>query len=187
MNGEEPVPADFGIIYKTYYNKAFLFSKSYVKDQLVAEDIASESLLAFWRQIKREEVKYPVALLLTILKNKSLDYIKHNELQYEVFDKLTENYKRELTLRISSLEAFEPESLFVGELRKIIEDTLASLPEQTRRIFEMSRYENKSNKDIAENLEITTKGVEYHISKALKVLRTNLKDYLPLFYFLFLP
>ncbi|HAY24139.1 MAG TPA: RNA polymerase sigma-70 factor, partial [Bacteroides sp.] len=41
------------------------------------------------------------------------------------------------------------------------------------------------NKEIAEEMEISIKGVEYHISKALKVLRVTLKDYLPLFYFFF--
>lgn len=47
----------------------------------------------------------------------------------------------------------------------------------------MSRFENKMNKEIAENLGITVKGVEYHISRALKEFRISLKDYLPLFYF----
>lgn len=63
--------------------------------------------------------------------------------------------------------------------------TIHYMPEQTRRIFEMSRFENKTVKEIAEETNITAKGVEYHITKALKVLRINLKDYLPLFYFLF--
>lgn len=71
------------------------------------------------------------------------------------------------------------------EIQTIIHNTLQSLPEQTRRIFEMSRFENKTVKEIAEETNITAKGVEYHITKALKVLRINLKDYLPLFYFLF--
>jgi RNA polymerase sigma-70 factor (ECF subfamily) len=43
----------------------------------------------------------------------------------------------------------------------------------------MSRYENKSHKEIADLLNMTTKGVEYHINKATKVLRIALKDYLP--------
>jgi RNA polymerase sigma-70 factor (ECF subfamily) len=49
----------------------------------------------------------------------------------------------------------------------------------------MSRFENKTVKEIAIETNLTVKGVEYHITKTLKVLRINLKDYLPLFYFLF--
>ncbi|MDR1092439.1 MAG: RNA polymerase sigma-70 factor, partial [Prevotella sp.] len=48
-----------------------------------------------------------------------------------------------------------------------------------------SRFENLSRQEIADALGITKKGVEYHIAKALKSLQTDLKDYLPLFYFLF--
>ena len=47
----------------------------------------------------------------------------------------------------------------------------------------MSRFENKTVKEIADETNLTIKGVEYHITKALKALRINLKDYLPLFYF----
>ena len=47
----------------------------------------------------------------------------------------------------------------------------------------MSRYENKSIKEIADALNISVKGVDYHISKALKALRVSLKDYLYLFFF----
>jgi len=48
----------------------------------------------------------------------------------------------------------------------------------------MSRYENKSVKEIADSLDITVKGVDYHISKALKALRVNLKDYLYILFFI---
>ncbi|MPN35427.1 hypothetical protein SDC9_182925 [bioreactor metagenome] len=63
--------------------------------------------------------------------------------------------------------------------------TLAELSPQTRKIFVLSRYENYSNKEIAAELNISVKSIEYHITKALNLFRKNLKDYLPLFYFLF--
>ena len=66
----------------------------------------------------------------------------------------------------------------------IFEKTLAEFPEQTRKVFEMSRIEYMSNKEIAEALGITVKGVDYHISKAIKKLKISLKDYLPALLFL---
>jgi RNA polymerase sigma-70 factor (ECF subfamily) len=66
-----------------------------------------------------------------------------------------------------------------------MEETLASLPKTTRNIFEMSRFGNLSKKDIAKTMNMTPKGVEYHLSKALKSLRIALKDYLPAFLFFF--
>ena len=100
-------------------------------------------------------------------------------------DNLEEIKNRELSIRISTLEACDPKEIFSDEVNRIIHKTLKNLPEQTHRIFEMSRFENKTVKEIADETNLTIKGVEYHITKALKALRINLKDYLPLFYFLF--
>ena len=52
------------------------------------------------------------------------------------------------------------------------------MPNQSRQIFIMIRYQNTPNKKIAEQLGISVKSVEFHITKALKILRTELKDYL---------
>ena len=67
-----------------------------------------------------------------------------------------------------------------------MDETLKKLPDQTRRVFIMSRFENKSGKEIADILGITVKGVDYHIAKALKALRMSLKDYLPLYFLWFI-
>ena len=176
---------DFESIYKNYYRKAFLFTKSYVHNELIAEDITSESLLRLWEEIRRQEIRHPDAFLLKILKNKALDHLKHETIRINAHDVITNNYFEELTLRISLLEACDPEEIFSAELQEIIEKTLSEYPDQTRHIFEMSRFQNMSNKEIAEELNLSPKTIEYHITKALKGLRISLKDYLPLFYFFF--
>lgn len=175
----------FNEIYTSYYQKSFLFAKSYVHDDLAAEDIASESLIKLWEKLKAEEIDYTEPLLLTILKNKALDYLKHEEVKRTAFEFMADWHRQELSIRISSLESCDPNEIFSEEVETIIRKTLKSLPEQTRRTFLLSRFEHKSNKEIAELTGISVKGVEYHISKALKALRIALKDYLPLFYFFF--
>ena len=175
----------FSDLYAFYYKKSFFFAKSYVHDDLAAEDIASESLIRLWEKLKIEAIDYVEPLLLTILKNKALDYLKHEEVKRTAFESMTDWHHFELSTRISTLEACNPDEIFSEEVESIVRETLDLLPEQTRRIFLLSRFENKSNKEIAEEMKISIKGVEYHISKALKVLRVSLKDYLPLFYFYF--
>lgn len=182
----QPDIHSFNALYTRYYRKAFLFTKSFVHDESVAEDIVSESLIKLWEKLKEENTDYTDALLLTILKNKSLDHLKHEAIKAEAIHSMSNLNQRELEIRISTLQACDPEEIFSEEVKKIIADTLATLPEQTHRIFVMSRFQNKSNKKIAEELGITVKGVEYHITKALKPLRINLKDYLPVLYFLLL-
>lgn len=177
----------FNDIYTSYYKKSFFFVKSYVHNDLAAEDIASESLIKLWEKVRTEpiEEKYILPLLLTILKNKALDHLKHEEVKRSAFEAMAGWQQQELSIRMSALEACNPEEIFSEEVEKIISTTLSTLSEQTRKIFILSRFENKSNKEIAEETGISVKGVEYHLSKALKALRITLKDYLPLFYFFF--
>lgn len=176
----------FSEIYTNYYRRSFLFVKSYVRDDMAAEDIVSEALIHLWETSKKETVEYPLALLVQMLKNGALNYLKHLDVRQTVTESISSKMYRDLHYRISTLQAFDLEEIFSSEIARIVEKTLASLPEQTRRVFEMSRYECLSVKEIAEELSISVKGVEYHITKSLKVLRVALKDYLPVFYLLFL-
>ena len=82
-------------------------------------------------------------------------------------------------MRISSLEACEPETLFSNEVQELVNQALAKLPEKSRHIFIMSRYEGKKYQTIASETNLSVKSVEFHISKALDLLRKELKDYLP--------
>ena len=177
---------NFNIIYERNYQRSFMFAKSYVHDDMIAEDIVSDSLVKYWRLISTQKGEATEALLLSILRNKALDYLRHKAVHDAANRKSRKKIKkRELSIRISTLEACDPEEIFREEIRTILQRTLQSLPEQTRRIFEMSRFENKTVKEIAIETNLSVKGVEYHITKTLKILRINLKDYLPLFYFLF--
>ena len=168
----------FSFIYTSYYKRAFSFAKSYVHDEAVAEDIASEALIALWEKTKIVSVEEIAPLLFTILKN-------HEQVKAAAFESFADWQARELSLRISTLEACSPEDIFSNEIGRIVRQTLYQLPEQTRQAFILSRFKDKSNREIAEALGISVKGVEYHITKALKALRVALKDYLPLLYFLY--
>lgn len=176
----------FTEIYTNYYKRSFLFVKSYVRNDMAAEDIVSEALINLWETSKKETVEHPLSLLVLMLKNGALNYLKHQEVKQVVSDSISSKMARDLNYRISTLQACDLEEIFSAEITRIVNETLQSLPEQTRRVFEMSRYECRTVKEIAEELSISPKGVEYHITRSLKVLRIALKDYLPIFYLLFL-
>jgi RNA polymerase sigma-70 factor (ECF subfamily) len=89
---------------------------------------------------------------------------------------MKQHQERVLALRISTLEACDPEELFCSETRRIINETLAKMPEKTRRIFEMSRMEDRTYSQIAASLSLSVKTVEFHIAKALKILGSHLKS-----------
>lgn len=175
---------EFNNIFIKHYEKAYRFARLYVRNDQVAEDIATESLVKLWETMKKETVGKPLAMLLTILKHKSLDHLKKQISIEEAFEAMAVWQQQELSIRISTLEACNPNDIFSEEIQNILTRTLEELPSQTRRVFMMSRFEQKSGKEIAEELGMTVKGVDYHIAKALKALRISLKDYLPLIYFL---
>lgn len=175
----------FSNIYAQYYKKSFFFVKSYVHNDFIAEDITSDSLIKLWQKLRAEKIEYIEPFLLTILKNGALDYLKHEEIKRNAFKSINEWSQYELSICLASLEACNPNEIFSNEIERIVHDTLKTLPSQTREIFILSRLKGKSNKEVADIMCISIKVVEYHISKALKILRIALKDYL-LFFYLFL-
>ena len=163
---------NFNSIYTTYYRRAFLFTLSYVHNDLVAEDIVSEAIIYLWELSKKQEIPSIEAVLITYIRSKSLNYLN-----------LTDKGQRELEIRISTLEACDPKEVMSEELRSKVKTLLAGMPEKTRIAFISDRLDGKSHKEIAEELGISVKGVEYHISKAVKLLRDNLKEYAPFLIF----
>lgn len=170
---------NFNEIYTAYYRKSYLYVKSYVHDDMAAEDIATEALIKLWELMKQETVDPIRPFLFTILKNHSLDYLKHLTIKRGVHDAITKALNRELEIRTTTLEASDPNDVFSAEVQQIIKATLNSLPERTREIFIMSRFGNKPHKEIAELYHISVKGIDYHIMQSVKELRSALKDYLP--------
>lgn len=180
--------SDFNRFFLEYQQRFIHFATTYVHDEAVAEDVVIESMMYYWENKEHlaTDTNIP-AYVLTAIKHKCIDYLRHRQLHQEVSDEISSLYAWELSNRILSLEEFEPNEIFTREIQELVDETLSTLPERTRHIFIMSCYENKSHKEIAELLGITAKGVEFHISKATKVLRLALKDYLPtaLFFFYF--
>lgn len=86
-------------------------------------------------------------------------------------------------MRVASLQACDPEELFGAEARRLVEEALDRLPPRTRDVFVRSRVGGQSYKQIAAETGTTVKSVEFEISKAMKLLRVVLKDYLPLLAF----
>ena len=158
----------FNLLYKSSFNKVCNFACFYVRNKQVSEDITMDAFLQLLETMKVESVDNPMALLITIVKHKSLDYLKTQVRRENTKDDLIQWKQRELAIRI-----------FSQEIKSIVMKTLNQLPKQTQKVFIMSRFENKSGKEIAQILGISVKGVDYHMNKALKELRIALKDYLP--------
>ena len=117
----------FNNIYMRYYKKSFLFVKSYIHNEMVAEDIASESLIKLWQWIQDNPVENIEPILLSILRNKALDYLRHESMKQQVITRISEKQNEELALRLSSLEDCNPNEIYSKEVMDIVQRTLQSL------------------------------------------------------------
>lgn len=171
---------NFSDFYQEYRQRLIRFTYNYIRNDVVAEDIVSDAMIYYWEnRSKFPDNINPAAYVLTSIKHRCIDFLRHERIKQEAEGELAILHIWELDTRIASLEELNPKDIFTEEIMNITRCTLSMLPEQTRRIFTMSRYENLSHKEIAEQLGISVKSVEFHIGKAIKVLRVTLKDYLP--------
>ena len=172
----------FTTLFNRYKEPFILFANSYVRDIHIAEDLYMEAMIEFWE--KRHKIDKDLnapAYILTAIKNKALNHLRHTYIKNDVESNIHSQSQRELNLRIASLNDCNPSELFADDIKQIVRDAFKQLPKQTRHIFYLSRIKHKKNTEIAEELNISVKTVEFHISKALKVFSIHLKDYLYLF------
>ena len=158
--------------------RLILFATAYVRDNMIAEDCVIETMMDFWehRQTLSDNSNI-LAWVLTLLKNKCIDYLR-KERRLQPLDNNSDCIW-EIEERIGALEDFDPHEIFTQEIRDIIDHTLDTLSPQTKQIFILSTYENKSHPEIAAITNLTLRGVEFHLYKAKDALRQSLKDYLP--------
>lgn len=175
---------EFNKLFTDYQGIFIRFASTYIQDADTAEDIVVDSLVYYWenRNSLTSNSNIP-AYIMEVVKHKSLNHLRNQRIREDIEQSLWTHMERVRKLKITTLEACDPEELFSSEAQRLVNEALESLPEKTRTIFIMSRYENKSHKEIASILDLSTKSVEFHITKALNVLRKRLKDYLPLFFF----
>lgn len=167
----------------TEYQALFVrFAQTYLCDKALSEDIVVESIVYYWERRRQMAADSNIpAYILEVVKHKCLNCLRHQHIRQDVEQHMQSHFRQVQALRIASLEACDPQELFRREAQQLIKEALDEMPEKTRAIFVMSRYEDKTYQEIADLLQVSVKSVEFHISKALKILRIKLKDYLWLF------
>lgn len=160
------------ILYLRYASKVRDFALRLLKDQTDAEDITHDVFLRIWECRGRlGEVCSFKGYLFRMTRNAIFNMIKRRQIRYK-FRKTTE-------LDVDRPAEVESDAVVsTDELLGMIELTVRNMPEQRRRVFYMSRYENMSYEEIAKTLNISSKTVQYHISNALAELRKLLTSLL---------
>ena len=177
---------DFEQIYLSYFSKMKRFAREYVLSDEDAENIVQDVFLDFWE--KKELLPLPInilAYLFTSIKNRCIDFLRHKIVQKEIEDKMQEEYRLTLQIKYYSLGELDEGIFETDDVEQLLSKAMNSLPERCREIFLKSKLEGKKQKEIAEEMNISINTVETQMGIAYKKLRNELKDYFPLFIFLY--
>ncbi|MCW9095874.1 MAG: RNA polymerase sigma-70 factor [Ignavibacteriaceae bacterium] len=156
----------FEILFKTYSQKLIYFSRRYVRDKQIAENIIQDVFLTIWQNKKNlDPTKNIQSYLFTAVKNESLKQLRHLNV---------ENQQRENVSRLSIVELTPDETIDQKELREELNKAINDLPDKCREIFAMSRFDQLKYSEIADILGISVKTVETQMGRALKKLREQL-------------
>lgn len=155
------------------------FAYRYVRNMQVAEDLVSDSFMAFWemQQSLRPDINVR-AYILTIVKNKCLNHLHAQICHRNAESDLQNSRMRLIETDIKSCAACDPYQLYSDDIREITDKTIRMMNPITRDVFRLSRLEGKTYKEIADTLNISISHVNFEIRKALDLLRTELQDYI---------
>ncbi|MDY6377074.1 MAG: RNA polymerase sigma-70 factor [Bacteroidales bacterium] len=171
----------FDEYYRQYYRRIVAFARSYVNDEMVAQDIAADSMVKLWMHLKDNPDADIHHWLFVIVKNLCLDYLKHQRVKQKTLAEVSLWKTQDLDFKISSLDRYGHDSVKSREIQGIVNRVLNKQSPRTKKIFFMSRIYGKKNREIAESVGLSEKNIEYHITKVLKALKIALKDYLMVF------
>lgn len=171
----------FQDLFEEYYTSLFFYACKFVDDEL-ARDLVHDIFMIFWQN--RENINITSSLsayLFRMVRNKCLKEIESQKVRDDF------NQESLQSLKLDELAYYNDglKSIIELELEQKLKEAMDKMPDGCRKVFVMSRFDGLKNKEIAEQLEISVKAVEKQMTKALKILKLELKDYLPLLMYLY--
>lgn len=160
----------FDFLFNQYYASLSRFSYSFVKDQDKAENLVQEVFIKLWE--KREKIspdRNLFSYLMGMVRNQSIDYLRKEKLNAKIYAQIHSEETGNTT----------EEQVLVNDFEEKLLKSIMKLPERCRIAFELSRFDGLSNREIAQYMEISVKGVEALIGRSLKLLRTELLEFFP--------
>ncbi len=166
-------------VYNDFYGLMYHLSLHYLHDSKISEEIVQDTFLKLWEIRESLNPQFNLRnFLYTITKNNCLNYLRNQKVilrHQENLKYLEMQFNYEALEKLGNYIEFE-------ELRKKIDQAIDALPEEIRETFLLSRFEELQYKEISERQSISIKTVEARMTRALKILRTELKDFLAVIY-----
>ena len=169
----------FEYLYRSYYPRLRGYPLRFVKNEEIADDIVQECFLKFWEKRSSFTSTALTSLLFSMIRNACLNYLKHLYIE--------DNYRLDYLASIDGEErlyqvdfnSYTDHPLLYKELQTQIKYVIDHLPDRCREVFLMSRFQGLKNREIAEQLQISTTAVEKHLSKAIKAFTKHFQKNYP--------
>ena len=161
----------FDMLYKRHWADLYKFAFFILRDKDACKDIIQDVFVWVWEHKQDLEIQFPKSYLRAAVKFKIANYIRSGNIRESFFE---EAAKYDYSTSMPGSEEFAE----IRELNNIIQQAIFDLPAKCRKIFMLSREGNLSNKEIAEQLDISIKTVENQITIALHRIRTNVEPHL---------
>jgi len=163
--------ADFEKLFNDHYSNLCAYANNFLKDVDASEEVVQEVLFKLWTNKDSLIITSSIqSYLFRAVRNASLNFLKHVNIREDY--KIHNEYERDDELSTE-------DEMIVSELDQKIREAIDRLPIERKKVFIMSRYDGLKYKEIAEKLNLSVSTIENQMVKALKFLRTELKDYLP--------
>lgn len=159
--------AAFAQVYDRYHSLLYIHAMNKLQQEDEARDVVQEIFVRLWE--KRMQINISGTLqgyLYRAVRNQIFDLIRHKK----VTDEYTNHFLRTDTISVSLADHLIREK----QLSAMIEAEIASLPSRMRQVFELRRFEDLSNKEVAERMGITENTVADQMRKAMKILRIKI-------------
>ena len=163
----------FEFIFKAYFPRLMAFARKFVEDRSVAEDIIQDVFLKVWINRKEIEEETFKSYLFTLVRNACMNYVKHKRIADNCSLDIQDTITKEGLYYADFFSDPLHQTIF-NEINQEIENVIEGLPDQTKRVFRLSRFEGMKNSEISELLNISIRTVEKHNTKALQKLKIQL-------------
>lgn len=170
----------FEFFFKSYYPRLLGYALRFVPDEHEARDIIQDCFVSFWEKRKAFKSVSLTSLMFTMVRNSCLNYLKHQVVVKNHQSQYLNNLSGEEKLYHCDFLSHTEGRLLFDELQEQVKIVTDSLPPRCKEVFVLSRYEGLKNREIAENLNISTTAVEKHISKAMTAFKKFFKDKYPI-------
>lgn len=160
----------FELLFRKYYVRLCCFANKFLNEPEEAREVVQDAFLKLWEVREEIDPKESInSYLFKITQNNSINKLRRKKVESKYID----IYK---LVYVDHTEISPYESLLVNELNDSITAAIQKLPPKCRRIFELSREEGLKYNEIAEALHISVKTVEAQMSKALQMIRYELRN-----------